>query len=104
MAEHPIPFDPSMGRRAVEITPMWPVGDVQELFPGAAAILDQYFKAGCPEHPGCQDCPGRNVDSIEEAAWLSGAEDRLEELVAELNEAYRQWMEGEAFWGVSGKA
>jgi hypothetical protein len=104
MAEHPIPFDPETGRRVIEVTPAWLIGDAQDLFPGAAAILDDYFRAGCPEHPGCNGCPGRNVDSIEEASWLSGAEDRLEELVAELNEAYRQWLEGEAFWGVSGKA
>lgn len=104
MADHPIPFDSDAGRRSVEITPNWLVGDVLNLFPGASDILDRYFQEGCPEHPGCAACPGRFVDTIEEAAWLSGAEERLEELLAELNEAYRQWMDGETFWGVAGHA
>jgi hypothetical protein len=104
MAEHPIPFDSLSGRRVIEITPASLVGDVLRLFPGAAIILDRHFMAGCPEHPGCTGCPGRFIDTVEEAAWLSGAEDHIEELVAELNEAYRQWMEGESFWGVAGKA
>ena len=104
MPDHPIPFDPESGRRTVEISPGWLVADVLGLFPGAAAIFDRYFQAGCPEHPGCAGCPGRFVDTVEEAAWLSGAEDHLEELLAELNEAYRQWQDGEAFWGVAGTA
>jgi hypothetical protein len=104
MADHPIPYDSESGRRIVEITPNWLVGDVLRLFPGAASILDRHFMAGCPEHPGCTGCPGRFIDSVEEAAWLSGAEDHLEELLAELNESYRQWLAGEAFWGVAGSA
>jgi hypothetical protein len=104
MADHPVPFDADTGRRQAEISPTWLVGDVLNLFPGARAIIDRYFQSGCPEHPGCDGCPGRFIDSMEEAAWLSGAEDRLEELLAELNEAYRQWMDGESFWGVSGRA
>ena len=38
------------------------------------------------------------------AGWLAGAEYRLEEMVAELNESYRQWLEGEPFCGTSGSA
>ena len=104
MVDHPIPFDPVAGHRYAEITPNWLVGDILNLFPGAAAILDRHFLAGCPEHPGCSGCPGRFVDSLEEAAWLSGAEEHLEYLLAELNEAYRQWVDGETFWGVAGRA
>lgn len=104
MAEHPIPFDRESGRRIVEITPDWLVADVLTLFPGAPSILERYFRAGCPEHPGCADCPGRTIDSVEEAAWLTGAEDHLEEMIAELNESYRQWLSGEPFCGFAGRA
>jgi hypothetical protein len=103
MAEHPIPFDPDAGRRVVEITPDWLLTDVLNLFPGAASVIDRYF-GRCPEHPGCRTCPGRAVESIDEAAWLSGAEDHIEELVAELNECYRQWLDGEPFWGTTGSS
>lgn|SRR5512140_851554 len=104
MADHPIPFDSDSGRRIVEITVTWLVSDILVLFPGAGSILESYFRAGCAEHPGCHDCPGRYLDSVEDAAWLSGAEERLEELIAELNESYRQWLDGEPFCGTSGTA
>jgi len=104
MADHPIPFDSESGRRLIEITPAWLVSEVLNLFPGGAAILTRFFAAGCSENPDCGTCPGRFIDSLEEAAWLSGAEDHLEEMVAELNESYRQWLDGEPFWGTAGSA
>jgi hypothetical protein len=102
MAEHPLPFDPETGRRVIEVTPAWLMNDIMNLFPGAWSIIGRYFEAGCPENPACRGCPGRFLETIDEAAWLSGAEDHLEEMVAELNESYRQWQDGEPFCGTAG--